>query len=33
MLNLTGLTFAYYVGCLFAGGIVRNLNDAEHDKN
>ncbi|MFL2131142.1 MAG: sodium/glutamate symporter [Ruoffia tabacinasalis] len=29
MLNLTGLTFPYYVGCLFAGGIVRNLADAD----
>ncbi|MBA5728710.1 sodium/glutamate symporter [Aerococcaceae bacterium INB8] len=28
VLNLTGLTFPYYVGCLFAGAIVRNLADA-----
>lgn len=28
LLNLTGLTFPYYVGCLFAGAIARNLADA-----
>lgn len=29
LLNLTGLTFPYYVGCLFAGAIARNLADAD----
>jgi len=29
VLNLTDLTFPYYVGCLFAGAIVRNLADAD----
>lgn len=29
LLNLTGLTFPYYVGCLFAGAIARNLADAK----
>lgn len=27
LLNLTGLTFPYYVGCLFGGAIIRNLGD------
>ncbi|MDQ0206138.1 sodium/glutamate symporter [Alkalicoccobacillus murimartini] len=29
LLNLTGLTFPYYVGCLFAGAIVRNVFDKQ----
>lgn len=29
-LNLTGLTFPYYVGCLFAGAIFRNIAEACH---
>ena len=28
LLKLTGLNFPYYVGCLFAGAIIRNLADA-----
>ena len=28
LLKLTGLNFPYYVGCLFAGAITRNLADA-----
>lgn len=27
LLNLTGLTFPYYVGCLFGGAVIRNLGD------
>lgn len=27
LLNLTGITFPYYVGCLFGGAIARNLSD------
>lgn len=27
LLNLTGLNFPYYVGCLFGGAIIRNLAD------
>lgn len=27
ILNMTGVTFPYYVGCLFGGAIVRNLSD------
>ncbi len=27
-LNLTGLTFPYYVGCLFGGAVARNLSDS-----
>lgn len=29
LLNLTGLTFPYYVGCLFAGAIFRNIAEAQ----
>jgi glutamate:Na+ symporter, ESS family len=29
LLNLTGLKFPYYVGCLFAGMLFRNLSDAK----
>lgn len=28
LLNLTGLSFPYYVGCLFGGMLIRNLGDA-----
>jgi len=28
LLNMTGLTFPYYVGCLFGGAVIRNLGDA-----
>lgn len=31
-LNLTGLTFPYYVGCLFSGAIFRNIAEARHSK-
>ena len=27
LLNLTGLNFPYYVGCLFGGALVRNISD------
>lgn len=27
LLNMTGLTFPYYVGCLFGGALVRNIAD------
>lgn len=27
LLNLTSLTFPYYVGCLFGGAVIRNLGD------
>ena len=30
LLNMTGVTFPYYVGCLFGGAIIRNLSDAGH---
>ena len=30
LLNLTGLSFPYYVGCLFGGALIRNLADARH---
>lgn len=30
LLNLTGLTFPYYVGCLFAGAIFRNVAESSH---
>ncbi len=30
LLNLTGLTFPYYVGCLFAGAIFRNIAEVSH---
>ncbi len=29
-LNSTGLTFPYYVGCLFAGAIFRNIAETRH---
>ncbi|WP_040977484.1 sodium/glutamate symporter [Necropsobacter massiliensis] len=29
LLNLTGLTFPYYVGCLFGGALIRNLADLD----
>ncbi|WP_373100229.1 MULTISPECIES: sodium/glutamate symporter [Pasteurellaceae] len=29
LLNLTGLTFPYYVGCLFGGAVIRNLADLD----
>lgn len=32
LLSLTGLTFPYYVGCLFGGTIARNLADAGYFK-
>lgn len=32
LLNLTGLTFPYYVGCLFAGAIFRNIAEAKKIK-
>lgn len=28
LLNMTGITFPYYVGCLFGGAIVRNIADS-----
>ena len=28
LLNMTGVTFPYYVGCLFGGAIVRNIADS-----
>lgn len=31
-LSLTGLTFSYYVGCLFAGAIFRNIAEASHSE-
>ncbi len=30
LLNLTGLSFPYYVGCLFGGALVRNIADIKH---
>lgn len=30
LLNLTGLSFPYYVGCLFGGALVRNIADVKH---
>lgn len=27
IINLSGLTFPYYVGCLFGGALIRNLSD------
>lgn len=32
LLSLTGLTFPYYVGCLFGGTVARNLADAGYFK-
>lgn len=32
LLNLTGLKFPYYVGCLFGGALVRNIDDARGSK-
>ncbi len=32
LLNLTGLTFPYYVGCLFGGALIRNIADYSNDK-
>lgn len=29
ILNLTGLSFPYYVGCLFGGALIRNIADAK----
>ena len=28
LLNMTGLSFPYYVGCLFGGALIRNIADA-----
>lgn len=28
LLNMTGITFPYYVGCIFGGAVVRNIADA-----
>ena len=28
LLNMTGITFPYYVGCLFGGAVVRNISDS-----
>lgn len=28
VMNLTGLSFPYYVGCLFGGALIRNIADA-----
>lgn len=33
LLNLTGLKFPYYVGCLFGGALIRNLDDARKDNS
>ena len=30
LLKLTGLSFPYYVGCLFGGALIRNIADARH---
>ena len=30
LLQLTGLSFPYYVGCLFGGALFRNIADARH---
>lgn len=30
LLRLTGLSFPYYVGCLFGGALVRNIADIRH---
>lgn len=30
LLQLTGLNFPYYVGCLFGGALIRNLADMFH---
>lgn len=28
LLNMTGITFPYYVGCLFGGAVIRNIADS-----
>lgn len=33
LLNLSGLNFPYYVGCLFGGAIVRNIDDLRKHKS
>ena len=32
LLSFTGLTFPYYVGCLFGGALIRNIADYSNDK-
>ena len=33
LLNLSGLKFPYYVGCLFGGALVRNIDDYRKEKS
>lgn len=33
LLTLTGLNFPYYVGCLFGGALIRNIDDLRKDKS